>query len=191
MHPGRVARALTTLGLATAGLVGGHALGYWVAVPDEAHRTTLLGATGHGYLPSASRLAVIFGIAAVIAGVAAGYLAGGRAGRASWRSFALRLGLLQGGGFVALEVLERLAASAPMASLSAGVVVIGLLSQVLIAVVGGLLIVGLRRLGTAIGRPATPAAAGVLVAPRPRAVRLSSRFGLVDRVRGPPPASVP
>lgn len=72
MRPRGVLRAVSVAGLAFAGLVGGHALGYAIAIPDAHHRSTLIADTGHGYLPSVSWLAGVLGLAAVVAGIAAG-----------------------------------------------------------------------------------------------------------------------
>ena len=179
-------RALTILGLGAAGLIGGHALGYAVSVPDPYHRGALLEATGHGYLPSASRVALMLGIAAIVAGIASGYLHRPRAsglvfGRSAWRLVAL-----QCAGFLGLEVAERLVAGAPLATLSLPILVVGLVTQALVAVVVALLVVGLRRLGEllrsgAVARPARAAHAGAAVFHAP-----SSRTPVRDRVRGPP-----
>lgn len=185
-HP--AVRAVTVLGLAAAGLIGGHALGYAIAVPQDVHRTVLLDATGHGYWPSASRMAVILGIAAVVAGVMSGYMHRSPRRDDAWRSMAWRMSLLQCAGFVALEVIERAMASASMTTLSIGVLVIGLVAQVAIACVLALLVAGLRRVGGAL-RCDAPALRVVAIGRRTiddREVVPASRAPLRDRVRGPP-----
>ena len=187
MRTNPVLRALTVLGLGAIGLVGGHATGYAISVPDVHHRTALLEATGHAYLPSASRLAVMLGVAALVAGVTSGYLHGHRAGRMPfWRS-AAALGALQCTGFIALEVAERILAGAPLATLSLSLVLIGLATQAVVGIALALLIVGLRRLGTLL----RVSAAVVRPAPDERVVggtlpALPVRTCSRTRVRGPP-----
>jgi len=182
-----VLRALTILGLGAAGLVGGHALGYAVSVPDAYHRGALLEATGHGYLPSASRLALMLGIAAVVAGIASGYLHGPRSSHPSLARLALRLVALQCAGFVGLEVAERVLASASLSTLSLPILVVGLLTQAAIAVVLALVVFGLRRLGAVLR---TRVVVAPVAATRPSIVVAllapSSRTPVRDRVRGPP-----
>lgn len=187
MRSNTALRALTVLGLGAAGLIGGHALGYAIAVPDDVHRTTLLDATGHGYLPSASRLAVIFGIAAVIAGIVSGAMHRGSRGWPSWSAVAARIGVLQCAGFVVLEGAERMMASAPMSTLSTGVLVVGMLSQLVVALAVALLVVGVRRLGAAIGARVTSARATTPWRTVDVSDRVAfSRAPLRERVRGPP-----
>lgn len=184
-HP--ALRAVTVLGLGAAGLVGGHSLGYALSVPDDVHRTALLDATGHGYLPSAAKLAIVLGIAAVVAGVMSGYVHRPRTRALTWRCLAWRMSLLQCAGFVALEVIERAMASASLTTLSVGVIVIGLAAQIAVALVVALLIAGLRQVGAALRAAApsrTVAALWRTVAVRDRVP--SSRPALRLRVRGPP-----
>lgn len=187
MRSGALMRTLTILGLGLAGLVGGHALGYAIAFPDDAHRAALLDTTGHGYMPSVSRLALMLGIAAVITGIAAGYMHRPRAARPSFARVALWLVGLQCGGFIGLEVVERVLAGAPMSSLSLVLLVVGLLSQAVVAVVLALLIAGLRRLGAALRTTRLAGESAGRIEPVWIAVVLPfSRTRLRDRVRGPP-----
>ncbi len=182
-----VVRALTILGLGAAGLVGGHALGYAFSVPDPYHRSDVLAATGHGYIPSASRAAVMLGIAAVAAGIASGYLHRPRAAHPSFTRVLVRLVALQCGAFVALEISERVLSSAPIGSLSVQILLLGLLTQTVMAVAAAVLVAGLRRIGAALrgdarAAPATIPADVVLAA----RVAPSSRTLVRDRVRAPP-----
>lgn len=187
MHLHPVLRAVTVLGLAAAGLIGGHALGYALAVPDDIHRSALLDATGHGYMPSVSKLALVLGIAAVVAGVMSGYVHRPRRSAVARASLAWRMSLLQCAGFVALEVIERATASASLATLSAGVIVIGLLAQIAVALVVAVLVAGLRRLGAALRRCACGSATATVrqTVTVPERVP-STRTTLCSRVRGPP-----
>lgn len=187
MRSSPILRAVTILGLGAAGLIGGHALGYAVSVPDTHHRGALLEATGHGYLPSASRLALMLGIAAVVAGIASGYLHRPRTAQPGFARAALWLVALQCGAFVALEIAERALVSAPLESLSLPILVIGLLTQAVVALALALLVVGLRRLGRTLATAIALAAAVANGAPLVVRVRVpSSRARSVDRARGPP-----
>ena len=142
-------RGIAVAGLGAAGLVGGHALGYALAVPDPHHRAALAEASGHAYMPSAAWVAAVAGLAALVAGVAWGYLHPGRAPR---RGPALALLVpAQAGAFVLLEVFERLASTAGMGTLSPRLLAVGVAVQALVAVLVVLLVGGLRRAG-AMGR---------------------------------------
>jgi hypothetical protein len=184
-HP--VLRAATVLALGIVGLVGGHAVGYAVAVPDVLHRTTLLVSTGHAYLPSASWLALVAGVAAIVTGIASGRLPRAPSSSLSLVRVAIRLASLQCLGFVALEVAERAVTSSPIHLLSVRLLAIGLLAQVVCAAVGALVIVGLRRIGAALvsRRSLSSVAPGfevVLVGECPSRSRGHTR----ERVRDPP-----
>ena len=187
MRSNPLLRALTILGLGAAGLVGGHAAGYAVSVPDPYHRNALLEATGHGYLPSASRLAVMLGIAAVVAGVASGYLHRPRSAHPSFARASTRLAVLQCSGFIVLEVVERILAGAPLGTLSVPLVVVGLLTQAVVGIALALIVVGLRRLGAWLRTSAEPADAAPIVRTPVFSLHApSSRTCVRDRVRGPP-----
>ncbi len=185
-----ILRALTILGLGAAGLIGGHALGYAIAIPDVHHRTVALAGTGHGYLPSASWLAVVFGIAALVTGIAAGALHRSRRKHLRYGRVAARLVALQVAAFVTLEIVERLVTGASMASLSLALLSIGLLAQVVVALVLGLVVSGLRRIGERIRDDAVVQAVGgqerVVVSSD---LAVFSRSPVRDRVRGPPVAA--
>jgi hypothetical protein len=187
MRANPVLRAITILGLGLAGLVGGHAAVYAISVPDAYHRGALLAATGHAYLPSASRLAVMLGIAAVVAGVASGYLYRPRTAHASVARAAMRFAALQCAGFVSLEIAERVLAGASLSTLSLPLLLVGLLTQAVVGIVLALLVVGLRKLGARL-RTSSPVAG---TAVRERALVMcwrvpASRALVRERVRGPP-----
>lgn len=162
-------------------------MGYALAEPDPHERMAVLAATGHSYLPSASWFALVMGVAALVAGISTGYLHRPGFGRIGFAKAAVRLVLLQAAGFVLLEVVERFLAEAPADSLSPLLLVVGLLSQVVCALVAAGLVVGSRRVGEILrdGRPAfdagRPSTLVVLCRALPR-----SRFSLRERVRGPP-----
>jgi hypothetical protein len=188
MRVSAVARAVSLVGLGAAGLVGGHAIGYALAVPDVHHRSALVAQTGHGYLPSASWAAAVLGLGALVAALTAGYLRrGGKAG-GGFRWVSLRLMPLQVGAFVALEVLERLIAGAPLGSYSPRLAVIGVLTQVLVSLVGTMLLVGLRRAGAALARQTRVVVRGPVSERLPTPAERPERLGglWIDRARAPP-----
>jgi hypothetical protein len=134
-------------GLAAAGVFGGHVLTYALVV--ERHEHPLLVDVAHGYLPFAGLTVAVLGFVALLAGIASGYVGGGTP--ALW-TVARRLALLQAAAFTALEVLERLAVGASLSDLAGPLLVVGLLVQLLAALLSALLLGGLRRVGQAIAR---------------------------------------
>lgn len=185
------ARALAVVGLGAAGLIGGHAVGYAIAVPDVHHRSAFLVDTGHAYLPSASWVAVVLGLAAVVAGLASGYAR--RRGPAEpmlGRSL-VRLAPAQVGAYVALEIFERLAAGAPLTSISLRLAIVGVLAQALVSLLVAMLLVGLRRIGSALAareRGAVLPPVDGVGSPGVRAVPAPQRRS--HRTRAPPAALV-
>ncbi len=182
-----LARAVAFGGLALAGLVGGHALGYLIAVPDAHHRAALLVGTGHAYLPSASWAAVVCGLAALVAGVASGYFNRGP-GRAEWRSVARSVVSMQAGAFVLVEVVERLASGSSLTTLSPSLLLVGIAVQVLVGLVVAVVLVGLRRIGASLRSTPWPVDAPPARRPLPRARLLvrKTRHQTANRVRAPP-----
>jgi hypothetical protein len=174
-------------GLALAGLVGGHAFGYAVAVPDAQHRAALIADTGHAYLPSLSWAAVVCGLAALIAGVAAGYLHRGPA-RSEWRSTMSVVVAMQAGAFVLIELIERIAAGASLGTLSASLLVIGVAVQALVGLIVAALLIGLRRAGAMVRSALVFATAPPAGHPMPRSRLLVRRtwHQASNRVRAPP-----
>jgi hypothetical protein len=148
MRTSAAARALSVVGLCLAGLIGGHAAGYALAVPDAQHRSMLVAQTGHGYLPSVSWVAVVLGLAALVAGIASGYVRRPTANEPRFRTVCARLVPAQAGAFVALEIFERLAAGASLGSFSLRLVAVGVLAQVVVSLVVAMLLAGLRRVGS-------------------------------------------
>jgi hypothetical protein len=108
--------------------------------------------TGHSYLPSASWAAIVLGIAASVAGVASGYRRhGGR------RRYGVAfLAGLQVGGFLVLEVVERVVSGAPLHTLSVSLLVIGVAAQIVVGILLALLAAGLVRAGAALAAAVAP-----------------------------------
>lgn len=188
MHRSAIARLISFGGLALAGLVGGHALGYAIALPDPLHRAAVIAETGHGYLPSVSWSAVVCGLAALIAGVAAGYLHVGSS--ETLRRTGGRVVFMQITAFVLIEIVERLASGASLGTLSPSLLVVGATVQLLVGLVVALLLVGLRRVGATIRvQLRVAAAAGVSTRlSRADVVVEATRPQAANRVRAPPAA---
>lgn len=186
MRRSSILRLASFGGLALAGLVGGHAVGYAIAVPDAQHRAAVIAETGHGYLPSLSWAAVVCGLAALVAGVAAGYLQRGSTG--TLRRTTGRIALMQVTAFVLIEIVERLASGTSLGSLSPSLLVAGVAVQLLVGVMVALLLVGLRRVGASIRsqRGIAPAVEAPRRLPQVHLVVYASRPHASNRVRAPP-----
>lgn len=136
-------------GTAFAGLIGAHALSYLIVAPGHHHREELLHATGHGnwttlfLLAGAAFLAALVALSNTWASPRDRDLPLGRLYRCAWT----RLVPLQVVGFVGMETLERsLGHGGALAPLSERAVLLGIVLQVVVAVVCGLLLVGFTRL---------------------------------------------
>ncbi len=133
-----------------AGAVCGHTLAYTVSYPDRAARQSVLEVTGHAYWHAA--------IAAAVIGAAwfsAVHIA--RHFRAPRRRYALlwpALPALQVAVFAGMEISERLAAGAPLATVLDHAIV-GVSSQLLVAALLAIAVYLLGRAAAAVGRLAT------------------------------------
>jgi hypothetical protein len=128
-------RRSATLGIAGAGLVLGHWLAYTLETPHAHDRSALLAATGHGYLPYLSQIAVL----AAAIGLAALFLARvrRREGPGAFVRDVALLSIAQSGAFVAMEVGERLLSGAALHDLTHGpLLAIGLGVQAVVAIAG-------------------------------------------------------
>lgn len=186
---GRAVRLVSLIGLAFSGLVGGHAVGYAVAVPDPHHRAIFEAVTGHGYLPSISWVAVVCGLVALVMGNAAGYLGHG-SGHRDWRRAATRIASMQACAFILIEVVERVASGASLGTLSPSLLLVGIAVQAVVGLVVALVLIGLGRVGSSLRAPVwlRPAAAAHDPLPRTRMLVRSSWYQTSNRVRAPPPA---
>jgi hypothetical protein len=128
--------------MAAVGVVVGHWLAYILSVPRPHARARVLMASGHGYWMVAVKGAVILGFVSVGSVLARHLLERLRPGErrpTTWTSAWVRLSFLQVLAFTAMEVAERLAAHAPVGEMfDHHVFTVGLLVQVLVALVGGL-----------------------------------------------------
>jgi hypothetical protein len=183
-------RGLSVFGTAMAGLVLGHTLSYWIAVPDPHQRQFLLQDTGHGYMPALTQVALMAAVAAVAALVARAF--GHRGERTeTFPGLARTLAVVQVCAFIGQEVLERLVAHAPLHTLGHDhVLVTGVVVQVGLALAAARILQWIARASVRLAqttllrpplpRPArvpVPTVEGPTLRPRP----LSARRG-----RGPP-----
>jgi hypothetical protein len=143
-------RGLPLMSTAVGGVLVGHWLAYVAAIPRASVRAAALADSGHSYLDTAVRIAVVLAVAGVgtillrLLAWSDGQAAQGRAGTLRW--VAVRLAVLQVLGFTAMETAERVAAGAPVAGMFAHhVFAIGLLLQVLVACVASVLLLRFLR----------------------------------------------
>ncbi len=187
----RVAR---TLAVAVAGLFAGHVIVYRILAPGPPQRSVLTGGASHAYLPFALAIGLMLAVAA-----------GGRTFRLGFRRATIRgtdrrrpgfAGTLilpavaQAAAFIALEVLERVLAGAPMGTLLGPLLPVGVALQLVVGATGGLLLAGLDRAGeitgraVAVRRPTAPATEPHRWPPASPTPRHRPRSALL--IRGPP-----
>ena len=151
----------SSIGLATGGVIIGHALAYALAYPVGALRAEHLAATGHGSFPVIAVLALLSaGASLVVVGVRAlrQDLDLGTAATAA------RLACVQVPAFLLLELVER--GLDPTRTLSDPAVRIGLLMQALVALVIAVFLRSVVRAVRAIAggpRPRWPRPAAILL----------------------------
>jgi hypothetical protein len=142
-------------GVAFAGVVAGHSLAYFAALPGGAQRDTYLAQTGHSYWHSALVVALLLEVLGLAVVAVRGFRAGLRGTlpiRFSARQLATRLALIQVGAFTALEAGERLVSGAGVSGMFAHhLFVLGVAIQLLVAVAGALLLRWLARAAGAFG----------------------------------------
>jgi hypothetical protein len=148
----RVAR---TLAVAVAGLFAGHMIVYRILAPGPLQRSVLRGAS-HAYLPFALAVGLLLALAAGAGTFRRGFQRATVQGTGRCRpGFAGTLilpAVAQAGAFIALEVLERVLAGAPMGNLLGPLLPVGVALQLVVGAIGGLLLAGLDRAGEITGR---------------------------------------
>jgi hypothetical protein len=173
------------LSVAFFGVFVGHAITYVVLASNSVVRSTMLHATGHGYLP----VTVHATLALAVIGLAGVFLAGLGTPRTAGTGLTRRVATFQVLVFAAIEVAERVAARAPLHDLT-HVMPVGAVVQVAVAVVVAVVIRAL--LGAA--DVAAEASSGSGVAPGPALIPVSvattaaipARDRSVPRGRAPP-----
>jgi hypothetical protein len=135
------------IGVAACGVLIAHWLAYAIAIPRAVVRGRILAETGHSYWELAARLAVVLlvvGLGSIVSGHVRRKAGDPRPQAASL--LAARLITMQVAAFLAMEVVERLVAGAPLGGLLAGpVLLIGLAAQVLVATVFAILLTFFER----------------------------------------------
>src|SRR5712692_1004988 len=174
-------RAARGLAVAVAGLFAGHVLVYRIVAPNVAQRAALLAGTGHAYLPVALALGLILATVAGATAFALGFRRATGLGAGPGRSGSVGLigalvipAVLQAVAFLALEVLERALAGAPMGGLLGPLLPDGVALQLVVGAAGGLALVGLDRAGQSGPAVARPGGARRRNRPHPTHRRRSS-----------------
>lgn len=185
--------------LALSGVAAGHTVAYYLAAPGAGQRNALLAQTGHSYWNVAVTVAVLLELVGVLA-LAVRHFRAGRAGTSSLRlslpRLAGRLAALQVAAFSVLEVGERFRAGIPVGEMFHNhLFPIGVLIQLLVAVVGALLLHWLARAAEAIGsrfgaRPRARRACVVVRRPRPLDLPTCNLLCKALRGRAPPGPAV-
>ncbi|MGH9191616.1 MAG: hypothetical protein ACRDZ0_03970 [Acidimicrobiales bacterium] len=182
-------------GLASGGVVAGHALAFTLVAPHPAQRQALLSETGHGAWP----LLVPMAMGALVAGLAGFTVGQLRDERplppaARLRGAAGRLVPLQLAAYLLLEALERLASGHQLSELPGEpVIAIGLATQALVALAGAVLLTLFARFVDRLGRLFRQdlRAPRLLVVPGAPAIALARRRPARGPAspRGPPPSA--
>ena len=149
MREWRPARALPMAGMAAAGMILGHYLAYRLAVPNPHVRSAELLRSGHGYWFLAIKAAVAVGLS----GAGAFFLRhfrhwkDARTGPVdAYARILFPLAALQLAAFTCTEIVERLAAGAPVGGLfHHHVFLLGVAVQFLVACASALLLLALGR----------------------------------------------
>jgi hypothetical protein len=149
----RVAR---TLAVAVAGLFAGHVIVYRILAPGPLQRSVLAGGASHAYLPFALAIGLMLALAAGARTFRLGFrrATAPRAdqGRSRFAGTLILPAVAQAAAFIALEVLERVLAGAPMGTLLGPLLPVGVALQLVVGATGGLLLAGLDRAGEITGR---------------------------------------
>ena len=168
----RGSRLRILLGVAMAGVVVGHSLAYFLALPDASARAELLARTGHSYWTGAVLLALAVSAVAFARHIRDHVrdhirlpLAAGAIGQ-SYLLVAAWLVVMQVSAYAAIEVTERLASGYPIQQMfHSALPLIGVGVQVLVACASTLL---LRLLARAAETLAGTLARSVAPSPSPR-----------------------
>ena len=177
-------------GMAAAGIVAAHLLAYLFAVPDHHDRVHVLESTGHGAWGYVAALGFGLLVAGLLRYVVKSFRGDGEL-TAPYFAIAARLAGLQLGGFVAIEAWERLSVDHSTSGLfSEPAIQVGILLQVVIALLGALaLMVLTRAIRSVLARRSQPRDATDPVRPFPRVTEVVRRSTVGTgngTLRGPP-----
>jgi hypothetical protein len=184
-------REFPTFAFAFVGLILGHLLSYLIAIPDPARRTLVLAHSGHAYLHLAGDVAVILAFAAVVAVGLRAVNGRDSTNPTSTARLAWRLGALQAGAFIAMELGERLASGGGFGELvNSPLFGMGIFVQLGIAAIGAVLLrwmwrVALR-IADALVRPSRRRPAGTLWVRPAKSRNPRPAFAGTVSARGPP-----
>ena len=149
----RVAR---TLAVAVAGLFAGHVIVYRILAPGPLQRSVLTGGASHAYLPFALATGLMLAMAAGAGTFHLGYrratVRGTDQRRPGFAGTLILPAVAQAAAFIAIEILERVLAGAPMGNLLGPLLPVGVALQLVVGATGGLLLAGLDRAGEITGR---------------------------------------
>jgi len=149
----RASRLRSLLGVAMAGVVVGHSLAYFTALPDASARAELLARTGHSYWPVAVLLALAVSAVAFARHIrdhVRSPLNEGAIGQ-NYLLVAAWLVVMQVSAYAAIEVTERLASGYPIQQMfHSALPLIGVAVQVLVACASTLLLRLLARAAEAL-----------------------------------------
>ena len=164
----RASRLRILLGVAMAGVVVGHSLAYFTALPNAGARAELLARTGHSYWTGAVLLALAVSAVAFARHIrdhVRSPLTEGAIGQ-NYLPVALWLVVMQVSAYAAIEVTERLASGYPIQQMfHSALPLIGVAVQVLVACASTLL---LRLLARAAEALAGTLARSFVPSPSPR-----------------------
>jgi hypothetical protein len=184
-------RELPTFAFAFVGLIVGHLLSYLIAIPDPARRTLVLAHSGHAYLHLAGDVAVIFGFAAAVTVGLRAVAGRDSTDLPSAAHLAWRLGSLQAGAFIAMELGERLVSASGFGELfDSPLFGIGIVVQLGIAAIGAVLLRWIWRIAVriadALARPPRRRPAGMVWVRAASSRNLRPAFAGTRSARGPP-----
>ena len=149
----RASRLRSLLGVAMAGVVVGHSLAYFTALPDASARAELLARTGHSYWPVAVLLALAVSAVAFARHIrdhVRSPLNEGAIGQ-NYLLVAAWLVVMQVSAYAVIEVTERLASGYPIQQMfHSALPLIGVAVQVLVACASTLLLRLLARAAEAL-----------------------------------------
>lgn len=137
--------------------MAGHWLAYAIGAPHATARDEMLAATGHGYLPYASQVAMLAGATAIV-GLFAARLARRHASRRSFVGDVAILAPVQSVAFVFMETGERLLSGASLHDLThTPLLAVGLTVQIGLAIASALTLRLTERAAASIEPLARPA----------------------------------
>jgi len=151
-------RRLPLAGAAVAAAAVGHSIAYLIVAPQGRTRAALLAGTGHGYWSTAVAAELVLGLLVAASTIVRRFNDGLRhqrrpPGDEPWAWLAARLCLLQVTIFTVQEVLERTASGHPVSLVvNDRLVFVGVLVQIVVALVLATLLVWLGRAAEAVGR---------------------------------------